>query len=86
MAGAEPRAGVYPAPLLGWAGLLRGDVEVDTVPDQLRGMLAEPAVRALRQRQRQRTRVERVPAKVEMHRPPLSRACGRRRNLSPDVP
>jgi len=50
MAGAEARAGVYAAPLMGWAALLRGEVESETMPDRLRGLLCEPTIRGVAQR------------------------------------
>jgi thioesterase domain-containing protein/acyl carrier protein len=42
--GAEPRAGQYAVPAMGWAGLIRGQARVYEVPDLLRGLLSEPAV------------------------------------------
>lgn len=50
MAGAEARAGVYAAPLMGWAALLRGEVESETAPDGLRGLLCEPTIRGVARR------------------------------------
>jgi acyl-CoA synthetase (AMP-forming)/AMP-acid ligase II/thioesterase domain-containing protein len=40
----DPRAGRYPAPLLGWRGLIAGPVENVAVSDRLQGLLREPAV------------------------------------------
>jgi acyl-CoA synthetase (AMP-forming)/AMP-acid ligase II/pimeloyl-ACP methyl ester carboxylesterase len=39
----DPRAGRYPAPLLGWQGLLTGEVECAEAPDELAGVLSEGA-------------------------------------------
>ena len=44
LGGSAPRAGMYPAPLMGWDGLLQGDVAVYSVPTDVRGLLAESAV------------------------------------------
>jgi hypothetical protein len=49
ISGAEPRAGFYPAPLMGWQGLLVGEVETLEVADRLNGLLAEPAVGTIAQ-------------------------------------
>jgi len=40
----DPRAGRYPAPLLGWQRFISGPVECVHVPDSLQGLLREPAV------------------------------------------
>ena len=40
----DPRAGRYPAPLLGWQRFVAGPVECVTVADSLQGLLREPAV------------------------------------------
>jgi amino acid adenylation domain-containing protein len=42
---AEPQAARYPAPLMGWDGLLAGEVETHLISDNLTGLLAEPTVR-----------------------------------------
>jgi amino acid adenylation domain-containing protein len=41
----DPRAGQYPVPLMGWEGLLVGEVEIHDISDNLKGLLAEPVVR-----------------------------------------
>jgi amino acid adenylation domain-containing protein len=42
--GSDPRAGQYPAPLMGWKGLLTGEVEIHDIPDRLQGLLAKSVV------------------------------------------
>ena len=40
----SPRAGEYPAALMGWGDLLQGHVEVCTLADDLKSLLSEPVV------------------------------------------
>ncbi|MFN7920290.1 MAG: AMP-binding protein [Bryobacteraceae bacterium] len=40
----SPRAGEYPAPLMGWDRLITGPVEHHTLPDDLQSLLSEPTV------------------------------------------
>lgn len=49
IAGAEPRAGQYYAPLLGWATLLCGPATCLLIPDHLHGVLAKPTVHRVAQ-------------------------------------
>ena len=44
LAPAHPRRGRYPAPLMGWKGVLTGNVAMVEIPDDLEGLLMEPAV------------------------------------------
>lgn len=44
ISGAEPRDGVYRAPMMGWQGLLTGPVESHYLSDNLNGVLARPTV------------------------------------------
>ncbi len=43
----DPAAGIYPAPLMGWEGLLQGRVDLYDVPGEHLAMLSEPAVDAI---------------------------------------
>lgn len=47
---ADPRAGFFDAPMLGWQGYLRGETEVIRLSDGLRGLLSEPVVAAIAER------------------------------------
>lgn len=47
LGGAEPRAGQYEAPLMGWAEHLRGEVECRFLSDDLQGLLSPGPVRAV---------------------------------------
>lgn len=40
----DPAAGIYPAPLMGWEGLLQGPVDLYDVPGEHLAILSEPAV------------------------------------------
>ena len=50
LGGAEPRAGQYEAPLMGWAGLLRLPADCLLLPDHLHGLLANPAIHHVAER------------------------------------
>ena len=50
LGGSEPRAGHYDAPWMGWAELLRGEVECAVFTDELKGLLAEPALHRVAER------------------------------------
>ena len=45
----DPAGGIYPAPLMGWGGLLQGRVDVYDVPGDHLRMLFEPAVDSVAQ-------------------------------------
>ena len=50
--GAEPRAGVYRAPAMGWRDEIFGEARVYEIPDRYRGLLTEPPVREVAARVR----------------------------------
>ena len=50
----DPAGGIYPAPLMGWKGLLQGKVTVFDVPGEHLEMLSEPAIEKVAQVLRER--------------------------------